>query len=225
MKILLVEDDERISDAIVEDLSDRSHIVEVASDGHLAWELLDVFTYDLILLDIMLPKLDGIGLCQRLRSAGDTTPILMLTGRDTVGDRVAGLDAGADDYLVKPFDFLELSARIRALMRRGDSCLPPILFWGALHLNPSTYEVFYHQEPLILSPKEYALLEFFLRHPRRVFNRAAILDHLWSFEQMPEEATVKAHIRSLRQKLKMVGAPDIIETLYGLGYRLKEQPL
>ena len=225
MKILLVEDDENITLPVVEYLSDRHYLVEVAHDGEAAWELLDVFDYDLILLDIMLPKLDGISLCRKLRSVGCKTPILILTAKDTVSDRVTGLDAGADDYLVKPFALQELSARIRALMRRGESSLPPVLTWGDLSLDPNICEVFYHEHLLNLSPKEYRLLEFFLRHPHRVFSRTQILDHLWPLEQLPEEATVKAHISSLRQKIKAVGGvPDIIETVYGLGYRLKEQP-
>jgi DNA-binding response OmpR family regulator len=225
MKILLVEDDERITDALVEDLSDRNYVVEVANDGQAGWELADTFTYDLILLDVMLPKLDGVSLCRRLRSKGCTTPILMLTARDTVVDRVAGLDAGADDYLIKPFDLQELYARIRALSRRGSSPLPPVLEWGELRLDPSTCDVVYGSRSLTLSPTEYRLLEFFLRHGRRVFSRAQILEQLWSFDQIPEESTVKAHIRSLRQKLESVGAPpDFIETVYGLGYRLKQKP-
>jgi DNA-binding response OmpR family regulator len=225
MKILVVEDDDRIADALVEDLSDRNYVVEVAHDGQAGWDLLDAFTYDLILLDVMLPKLDGISLCRRLRSQGCTTPVLMLTARDTVGDRVLGLDAGADDYLVKPFDLQELSARIRALLRRGSSALPPVLEWGELRLDPSTCEVSYGNLPLSLSPTEYRILEFFLRHGRRVFSRAQILEQLWSFDQIPEESTVKAHIRSLRQKLEVAGAPaDFIETVYGLGYRLKQKP-
>ena len=225
MKILLVEDDERITDAVVEDLTDQHYVIDVAYDGESGWEYAEAFTYDLILLDIMLPKVDGISLCKRLRSWGCSTPILMLTARDTVTDRVAGLDAGADDYLVKPFALQELSARIRALMRRGNPTLPPILEWGELRLNPSTCEVFHEEQPLMLSPKEYSLLELFLRNGRRVFSRAQILEQLWPFERIPEEATVKAHIRSLRQKLEAVGAPsDLIETVYGLGYRLKEKP-
>ncbi|ACK73371.1 two component transcriptional regulator, winged helix family [Gloeothece citriformis PCC 7424] len=225
MKILLVEDDERISDAIVEDLSDQHYLVEVAHDGQEAWELVDVFSYDLILLDVMLPKMDGITLCRKLRSGGCQTPILMITARDTVEDRVSGLDVGADDYLVKPFALQELSARVRALLRRGTSSLPPVLKWGDLCLDPSSCKVYYQEQLIPLSPKEYTLLEFFLRHEHRVFNRAQLLEHLWPFERLPEEATVKAHIRSLRQKLDAVGAPsDVIETVYGLGYRLKERP-
>lgn len=225
MKILLVEDDERISDAIVEDLSDQHYLVEVAQDGQEAWELVDVFDYDLILLDVMLPKVDGISLCRKLRSQGCQIPILMLTARDTVKDRVLGLDAGADDYLVKPFALQELSARVRALLRRNNTSLPPVLAWGDLRLDPSSCEVYYQHQQIPLSPKEYTLLEFFLRHERRVFSRSQLLEHLWPFERLPEEATVKAHIRSLRQKLDAVGAPsDLIETVYGLGYRLKEKP-
>lgn len=225
MRILLVEDDERITDALAEDLSDQHYAIDVAYDGEEGWQLATAFTYDLILLDIMLPKMDGITICQKLRSQGCSTPVLMLTARDTISDRVVGLDAGADDYLIKPFDLQELSARIRALLRRGSSTSPPVLEWGKLKLDPSTCEVFYEEHLLPLSPKEYSLLEFFLRSGRRVFSRAQILEHLWPFERLPEEATVKAHIRGLRQKLETVGAPsDLIETVYGLGYRLKEKP-
>ncbi|NEO99793.1 MAG: response regulator transcription factor [Symploca sp. SIO2E9] len=225
MRILLVEDDERITDALAEDLSDQHYAIDVAYDGEEGWELATAFTYDLILLDIMLPKMDGITICQKLRSQGYSTPVLMLTARDTIDDKVVGLDAGADDYLVKPFDLQELSARIRALLRRGNSTSPPVLEWGKLRLDPSTCEVFYEERLLPLSPKEYSLLEFFLRSGRRVFSRAQILEHLWPFERLPEEATVKAHIRGLRQKLEAAGAPsDLIETVYGLGYRLKEKP-
>ncbi|NEO76145.1 response regulator transcription factor [Moorena sp. SIO4G3] len=225
MRILLVEDDERITDALAEDLTDQHYVVDVANDGQVGRELVESFSYDLILLDVMLPKIDGITLCRKLRSQGDLTPILMLTARDTISDKILGLDAGADDYLVKPFDLGELSARIRALLRRGNTTLPPVLEWDSLRLDPSTCEVFYEDRLLSLSPKEYALLEFFLRHPRRVFSRAQILENLWSFERLPEEATVKAHIRGLRQKLDAAGAPsDLIETVYGLGYRLKENP-
>jgi DNA-binding response OmpR family regulator len=224
MRILLVEDDERITDALAEDLTDQHYAVEIAHDGNTAWDLIDAFSYDLVLLDVMLPQVDGVTLCKRIRAAGYSVPVLMLTARDTIDDRVVGLDAGADDYLVKPFDLKELSARIRALLRRGAEALPPVLRWGELCLDPSTCEVSFRDHPLQLSPKEYSLLEFFLRHGRRVFSRAQILEHLWSFEELPEETTVKAHIRGLRQKLESVGAPNLIETVYGLGYRLKPEP-
>ena len=223
MKILIVEDDERLSDALEEDLSEQHYAIDVAEDGEAAWELVTAFTYDLILLDLMLPKMDGISLCQQMRSKGDRTPIMILTARDGTTDKVVGLDAGADDYMIKPFELQELSARIRALLRRGGSTSPPVLEWGELRLDPSSCEVLYEEHPLSLTPKEYSLLELFLRSGRRVLSRTQILDHLWPFENPPEEDTVKAHIKRLRQKLKSVGAPsDLIETVYGLGYRLKQ---
>ncbi|MEG3435503.1 response regulator transcription factor [Pannus brasiliensis CCIBt3594] len=222
MKILLVEDDNRIADPLVEELTDRHHVVELATDGEMGLELALASPHDLILLDIMLPKLDGLQVCRQLRDKGDRTPILMLTARDEVEDRVAGLDVGADDYLVKPFALEELFARVRALGRRGAPNLPPVLEWGPLRLDPSSRDVTYDSTPVSLSPKEYGLLELFLRNGNRVFSRAQIIDHLWTLDQFPEEATIKAHIRSLRQKLKAAGAPeDFIETLYGSGYRLK----
>lgn len=225
MKILLVEDDERITDVLLEVLVEQNYVVEVAFDGQAGWELIDSFTYDLILLDVKLPKLDGITLCRRLRVRRIETPILMLTARDRLSDRVIGLDAGADDYLVKPFELEELLARIRALLRRGSLPLPPVLEWAGLCLNPNTCEVFYREQSLTLTAKEYRLLELFLRNGHRVSSRAQILEHLWLFDDPPEESTIKAHVRSLRQKLKAVGAPaDLIETVYGLGYRLKPPP-
>ena len=225
MKILVVEDDENIVIPIEEDLQEQNYVVEVATDGEEAKELVDVFDYDVIVLDVMLPKLDGISLCQQLRANGCQSPILMLTSRDTLQDKVKGLDAGADDYLIKPFDLEELAARIRALLRREKTALPPVLTWGELSVDPNSCQVTYQQKRLNLSPKEYRLLEFFLRHPRRMFSRAQLLDRLWSMDQIPEEGTVKAHISSLRQKLKNAGLEfNVIETVYGLGYRLRESP-
>lgn len=220
--MLLVEDDVPLAEALAEALIDQRYVVDVVNDGEAAWQQVKALAYDLILLDMMLPKLDGVGLCQRLRSHGYGIPILMLTARDTTTDKVAGLDAGADDYVVKPIDLQELFARIRALLRRGNSPSSPILEWGSLHLDPSTYEVTYEEQPLHLTPKEYNLLELLLRNGRRVLSRSVIIEHLWSLEDPPEEDTVKAHIKSLRQKLKAVGAPnDLIETVHSVGYRLK----
>ncbi len=224
MRVLVVEDDLHISEALQEALIDQRYIVDVASDGLSGWNFVESFEYDLILLDVMLPKLDGIKLCQRIRSEGYQTPVLMLTARDTLTDKVKGLDAGADDYLVKPFELEELEARMRALLRRGPATLPPVLEWGTLKLNPSTCEVFYDDKALHLTPKEYGLLELFLRNSNRMFSRGMILEHLWSFEEPPGEETVKMHIKSLRHKLKAAGAQeDMIETVYGLGYRLKQK--
>ncbi|MEO0373861.1 MAG: response regulator transcription factor [Cyanobacteria bacterium P01_A01_bin.17] len=225
MKLLVVEDDERIAEALAEDLTEQNYAVEVAYDGEAGWGLLQAFTYDLVLLDVMLPKMDGIELCQRLRAHGQSMPVLMLTARDTITDKVLGLDAGADDYVIKPCALEELSARIRALLRRGSTTAPPILEWADLQLDPNTCEVTYQEQSLSLTPKEYSLLELFLRNQRRVFSRAQILEHLWAFEVLPEEDTVKAHIKGLRHKLKSAGAsPDLIETVYGFGYRLKQDP-
>lgn len=223
MKILLVEDDERITACVEEALTDQNYVVDVALDGEAGWEYIQAFSYDVILLDVMLPKLDGISLCQRLRHQGYQIPVLMLTARDTTIDKVEGLDAGADDYLVKPFNIQELSARIRAVVRRGNFLFPPVLEVGDLRLDPNSYEVTYAEERLPLTPKEFRLLELFLRNSNRVLSRSIILEHLWSFRNPPGEETVKVHIKDLRQKLKAAGAPaDMIETVYGLGYRLKE---
>lgn len=224
MKILLVEDDRSIAQLLKEALTSQHYLVEVAADGQAGWELAEAIEYDLILLDLMLPKLDGISFCKKLRAKGDRIPVLLLTGQDTSTNKVMGLDAGADDYMIKPFDLQELLARIRALLRRGSSTATPVLEWGALRLDPSSCEVAYDEKPLRLTAKEYALLELFLRNTQRIFSQSALLDHLWSFDEPPSENTVRAHIKSLRQKLKKAGAAaDLIETVYGLGYRLKAE--
>ncbi len=222
MKILVVEDDELIAQTLRIILSDQNYAVELAQDGQAGLELVEMFDYDLMLLDVMLPKLDGISLCRQLRSQGYQMPILLLTGRDSKHDKATGLDAGADDYVVKPFDTEELVARIRALLRRANSSTQPLLEWGALQLDPSSCEVIYEDKLLSVTPKEYALLELFLRNNRRVFSCDAILEHLWTYDDMPSEEAVRTHIKGLRQKLKTVGAPaTLIETVYGIGYRLK----
>lgn len=225
MRILLVEDDASLAEALAEALTDQQYIVDVVNDGEVGWTQAQTLNYDLILLDVMLPKLDGITLCQRLRAHNYSNPILMMTALDTSLDKVAGLDAGADDYVVKPIDLPELLARVRALLRRGSTRQSPVLEWGGLKLDPSTYEVTYNDEPIHLTPKEYSLLELFLRSGRRVLSRSLLIEHVWSLEAPPSEDTVKAHIKSLRNKLKAVGAPNnLIETVHGLGYRLKQNP-
>jgi DNA-binding response OmpR family regulator/HPt (histidine-containing phosphotransfer) domain-containing protein len=222
VRILLVEDDESIAEVLKAALTSQHYLVELATDGEVGWQLAEAFEYDLILLDLMLPKLDGISFCRQRRAKGDRTPILLLTGQDTSTNKVMGLDAGADDYIVKPFDLHELLARIRAVLRRGGSTPTLVLEWENLCLNPSNCEVTYNGQLLHLTSKEYALLELFLRNTHRIFSQSALLDHLWSFEEPPSENAVRAHIKSLRQKLKKVGAAaDLIETVYGLGYRLK----
>ncbi|HEY9637654.1 MAG TPA: response regulator transcription factor [Coleofasciculaceae cyanobacterium] len=221
MRILFVEDDERIAQPLAEDLRHQYHVVDIAEDGINGWEYAQSATYDLILLDWMLPRLDGITLCKRLRSAGFTVPILMLTAKDTTTDKVIGLDAGADDYLIKPFDLEELSARVRALSRRSLEARPPILICGDLRLDPSACQVTYGEQALSLTPKEYMILELFLRNPTLVFSRATLLEKLWEVGKLPAEETIKTHITSLRRKLKEAGgSEELIETVYGLGYRL-----
>lgn len=221
MKILLVEDDDRIAKPLAEDLRHQHHVVEIAQDGVEGWEYAQATEYDLILLDLMLPRLDGISLCKKLRAAQSPALILMLTAKDTTSDKVMGLDAGADDYLVKPFKLQELAARIRALARRSSETKPVILSYGDLKLDPSTAEVTYGDNLLSLTPKEYLILEYFLRHPRQVLTRSAILEQLWEFSNSSMEGTVKTHITNLRRKIKEAGGSGSeIETVYGIGYRL-----
>lgn len=222
MKILVVEDDELTTEALVATLANQNYTVETAADGEAGWELTEAFVYDLILIDVSLPKLDGISLCQRLRSQGYQMPILLLTTRNSRHDQAVGLDAGADDYVVKPFDPEELTARIRALLQRNQVTMPSVLHWGNLQLDPGSCEVTYGEQPLSLTAKEYSLLELFLRNSHRVFSCGVILENLWSFAAIPSDEAVRTHIKGLRQKLKAVGAPtDLIETVYGIGYRLK----
>lgn len=221
MKILVVEDDELIAKMLTTILTSQTYAVEVARDGEAGWDLIELYAYDLILLDVVLPKLDGVSLCRRVRSHGYQMPILLLTGRDSSHDKAIGLDAGADDYVVKPFDSEELVARVRALLRRGTVSTLPVLEWGNLRLDPESCEVTCANQLLALTPKEYALLELFLRNPQRVFSCPMVLEHLWAFEELPSEDAVRTHIKGLRQKLKAAGAANLIETVYGIGYRLR----
>jgi DNA-binding response OmpR family regulator len=221
MKILLVEDDAGVAELLKQAFEAQHYRTELATSGQMGWDLAEAFEYDLIVLDVMLPDLDGIRFCQQLRAKRDRTPVLLLTAQDTGSTRVAGLDAGADDYVAKPFDLPELLARMRALLRRGSEMSAPIMQWEGLQFDPSTCEVSYHNRPLHLTLKEYELLELFLRHPFRIFSQAALVNQLWSLEKIPTENAVRAHIKGLRRKLKQVGAEDLIETIYGLGYRLR----
>ncbi|PSB57981.1 transcriptional regulator, partial [filamentous cyanobacterium CCP1] len=221
MRILLVEDDESIVELLTTVLVGQSYVVDVATDGEAGWELVEAFPYDLVVLDIMLPRLDGISFCRRLRDRNNPVLVMMLTARDTTTDKLLGLDSGADDYVIKPFNSQELIARVRALLRRGNIALSSILECGSLRLDPNTRNVTYDGMLLQFSRKEYLLLELFLRNPHRVFSRRAIVEHLWAFdEEAPIEDTVKSHIKNIRKELRRVGAGDLIETLYGQGYRI-----
>ncbi|HEY9826994.1 MAG TPA: response regulator transcription factor, partial [Stenomitos sp.] len=225
MKVLLIEDDEAIIAALSHNLATYHYVLDAVTDGTTGWTYATTYEYDLIILDIMLPKMNGIRFCEWFREEGYTTPILLLTVLDTSQDKVRGLDAGADDYVVKPFEVNELSARIRALLRRGKASPFPLLMWEDLMLNPSTLEVTYKEKPLTLTVKEYELLELFLRDCKHVFSSEEILDKLWSSEEFPVEATVRSHIRRLRNKLVSAGAPhDFISTIHGRGYYLKPLP-
>lgn len=224
MRILVVEDNELIAETLADVLQEQHYVVDIALDGEAGWQQAEAFNYDLILLDLMLPKLDGISLCKRLRSSGYGKPILMLTARDSSADKIVGLDSGADDYVIKPFDVNELAARIRALLRRDTPGRQPILSWGELKLDPSTLSVTYASQAVNVTSKEYQLLELFLRNRQRIFSHAELLDRLWALEDAPNEEVVRAHIKRLRHKLTTVGVPkDAIQTVHGLGYRLKER--
>lgn len=222
MKILLIEDDDSSIKLLTRSLNVQHYIVDAVKDGEMGWNYASTFDYDLIILDIMLPKLDGITLCKRLRGEGCTTPIILLTAQDLITAKLQGLDAGADDYIVKPFDLNELMARMRALLRRSSNHPLPLLGWGDLLLDPSTCDVTYNGQPLILTTKEYDLLELFLRDSYHVFSSDEIIDRLWSSDDFPAEATVRSHLRRLRSKLQVAGAPpDAIATIHGRGYYLK----
>ncbi len=224
MNILLVEDDLPTRTLLAAALTAQHYRVEQAEDGQTGFALAEQRAYDLILLDVMLPKLDGITVCRQLRDAGQSSPILLLTAKHHASDRIMGLDAGADDYVVKPFVLDEVLARVRALLRRERTIAPASIIWETIHLNPANSEVRCGDRPLHLTPKEYCLLELFLRNPKRIFSRQAILDRLWDFADSPGEATVSTHLKCLRQKLKVGGANDPIETVHGLGYRLRPSP-
>jgi DNA-binding response OmpR family regulator/HPt (histidine-containing phosphotransfer) domain-containing protein len=226
MKILLVEDDLPTRSILADALTAHRYQVNAAADGQMGLALAEQalaeqWSYDLILLDIMIPKIDGLSLCQKLRNQGCQTPILLLTAKDSTTDRIMGLDAGADDYMVKPFDVDELLARVRALLRRGRAIASAGITWENLRVDSATGEVQCGEQLLHLTPKEYGLLELLLLNPKQVFSRRAILDRLWNFDDAPGEETVSTHVKCLRQKLKAAGSRDLIETVHGLGYRLR----
>jgi DNA-binding response OmpR family regulator/HPt (histidine-containing phosphotransfer) domain-containing protein len=225
MRILIVEDDRFTSNLLVAALTAHHYTVDIAMDGQTGLELATLWNYDLIALDINLPKLDGMSVCSQLRLQGYTASILMLTAQNSNDDIIRGLDTGADDYVIKPFDSAQLLARIRALLRRGKALTPTILTWGDLCLNPASAEVTYQQQAITLRPQEYRLLELFLNHPQQILNRDTIIDQLWTIDDCPTEHAVTNLIKDLRRRLKAAGmTEEFIETVYGLGYRLKKPP-
>ncbi len=223
MRILLVEDDADLAQFVRKGLKEERYAVDVAFEGEQGFQLGTRNPYDLFILDIMLPALDGLTLCRRLRESGVTAPVLLLTARDTVQDKVSGLDLGADDYLTKPFAFAELLVRVRALLRRGGPQLQARLTAADLELDPATHRVWRGGTEIFLTNKEYALLDFLLRNKNRVLTRTAIIEHVWDISYDPMTNIVDAHIRALRAKIDRAYSPPLIVTVRGAGYMLEEE--
>ncbi len=224
MRVLIVEDDLRMASLVRRGLAGEGLAADVASTGDDALWLAQAHPYDAIVLDVMLPGLDGFETCRRLRGAGVWAPVLMLTARDAVEDRVAGLDSGADDYLVKPFAFAELLARLRALARRGEAERPAVLAVGDLRLDPATHKVRRGDSPVRLSAKEFALLEVFMRRPGEVLSRLQLLEHAWDFAYENRSNVVDVYVRRLRRKIDDPFGTESLETVRGAGYRLRAAP-
>jgi len=220
MRVLVVEDEVRMAGLLARALREEGHTVDVAADGPEGLWLATENVYGAIVLDVMLPGLDGFQLCRQLRDSGRWAPVLMLTARDAVGDRVRGLDAGADDYLVKPFSLLELAARLRALARRDDRSRPVILAEGDLKLDPAAKRAWRGDTELQLSPKEFSLLDLFLRHPGHVLTRSQIIEEVWDFAYDGGSNVVDQYVNYLRRKIDVPFGRHDIETVRGMGYRL-----
>ncbi len=222
MRILVVEDERRLCSIIKRGLLEERYAVDTAYDGEDGEYLAETTPYDLIILDIMLPKKNGIDVCQELRLKRVNTPILMLTAKDTVEDRVKGLDSGADDYLVKPFAFNELLARVRALLRREGLSKSPRLQVGDLVMDTLTREVWRGQTKVELTSKEYVILEYFMCHPNMVITRTMLEEHAWDYEFDSMSNLIDVYIRRLRRKIDERGQASLIQTVRGAGYRLRE---
>ncbi|HYM53291.1 MAG TPA: response regulator transcription factor [Candidatus Dormibacteraeota bacterium] len=223
MRVLVAEDDVKMAGLLKRGLEEEGYAVDVARTGPEAVWAGTENPYDAILLDVMLPELDGFEVCRQLRAANRWAPVLMLTARDAVPDRVAGLDAGADDYLIKPFSFSELLARLRALMRRGPSERPAVLRVGDLALDPAMKRVTRADALIDLTPKEFALIEFFMRHPGEVHTRTRIIEHVWDFAYDGDSNVVDVYVRYLREKVDRPFGRRSIETVRGTGYRLRAE--
>ncbi|MBI3762435.1 MAG: response regulator transcription factor [Chloroflexi bacterium] len=221
-RILVVEDEQRIASMLQRGLIYEGYRVEVAGDGPTGLALARDNPPDIVILDWMLPGMDGLEVCRRLR-AGGPVPILMLTAKDAVADRVQGLDAGADDYLIKPFSFNELLARLRALLRRAAPASAEVLRFADLSLDTGTHQAFRGERAIELTAKEYELLELFLRHPRQVLTREVIYDRVWDYDFGGESNIIEVYVRYLRQKTESTGEPRLIHTVRGVGYVLREE--
>ena len=224
MRILVVDDEPAVRDALRRALALEGYEVELRADGREALRLLAGAAPDAIVLDLLMPEVDGLEVCRRLRAAGDDTPILILTARDAVGDRVTGLDAGADDYLVKPFALEELLARLRALLRRtGGNGDQGVLRFADLTLDPARYEVKRGARRIELTKTEFLLLELFLRNPRQVLTRSLIFERVWGYDFGPTSNSLEVYVGYLRRKLEAGGEPRLVHTVRGVGYALRER--
>ncbi|HEY7433548.1 MAG TPA: response regulator transcription factor [Methylomirabilota bacterium] len=225
MRILVVEDERKVAAFVRQGLVEEGHAVEVAADGAAALEAVEEGPpFDLVVLDVMLPKRDGLDVLKSLRALRIQTPVLLLTARDGVADKVAGLDAGADDYLAKPFAFEEFLARVRALLRRGRGRAEPVLRLADLSLDPATRAVLRAGRRLSLTAREYALLEYFLRNTGRVLTRPMITQHVWGMDWDPESNIVDVYVGYLRRKVDADGEPRLLQTVRGAGYMLSAEP-
>ncbi len=220
MRVLIVEDEQELAAALREAMESIGHAVDLAPDAELAEEFLAAYPYDLAILDVMLPRRSGLDVCRFARARKLDLPILMLTARDTLADKVAGLDAGADDYLVKPFELAELLARVRALLRRHSPRKDAVLRVGDLSLDPASGEVLRGGTPIRLARKERALLEVLMRNAGRIVPRARILEHLWDMDAEPDPEVIRAHVKLLRRAISDRHEPRLIETVHGVGYRM-----
>ena len=223
MKILLVEDEQKLAEALAKGLAHEGYTADIIGDGKKALTRISLHRndYDLIILDLMLPSMDGLEICRQVREMNITIPILILTARAETDTKVKLLLSGADDYLVKPFSFAELNARIQALLRRPNETLPETLKVRDIELNPSQRKVMREGKEVPLTLKEYGLLEYFMRHPNQVVNREDLLNHLWDFNYVGFSNVVDVHVKNLRRKLSSDGG-DVLETVRGVGYRLAE---
>jgi two-component system OmpR family response regulator len=221
VRVLIVEDELKLASLLRRGLVEEAHAVDVARTGEDAIWMAGATEYDAIVLDLMLPGVDGVEVCRRLRAGGVWAPVLMLTARDGVEDRIGGLDAGADDYLTKPFAFAELLARLRALARRGAVERPAVLEVGDLRLDPATRKVWRAGAEIELSPKEFALLETFMRRPGRVLSRYELLEHAWDYDYERRSNVTDVYVRYLREKVDRPFGRASIETVRGAGYRLR----
>jgi len=223
MRVLVVEDEVKMARLLKRGLEEEDYAADVAANGEDGIWMATENPYDAIVLDVMLPDVDGFEVCRRIREAGQWAPVLMLTARDAVPDRVRGLDVGADDYLTKPFAFAELLARLRALVRRGARERPPVVAVGDLRLDPASKAVRRAEQTIELTPKEFSLLEYFMRHPGEVLTRTQLLAHVWDFAYDGDSNVVEVYVRYLREKIDRPFGRHSLETVRGMGYRLHEE--